>query len=48
MHALTRCLAVQDLTGKAVGIILPISAFAAVGFEHSIANQFLVSAALAT
>jgi formate/nitrite transporter FocA (FNT family) len=37
--------AMQDLTGKFVGIWLPISAFAAVGYEHCIANQFLVSAA---
>lgn len=33
--------AAQDLTGKAVGIWLPISAFAMIGFEHCIANQFL-------
>ncbi|PNW80928.1 hypothetical protein CHLRE_07g335600v5 [Chlamydomonas reinhardtii] len=33
--------AAQDLTGKAVGIWLPISAFAMLGFEHSIANMFL-------
>lgn len=31
--------AAQDLTGKFVGIWLPISAFAALGFEHCIANQ---------
>jgi hypothetical protein len=40
--SLPRCLAVrgaQDLTGKAVGIWLPISAFAMIGFEHSIANM---------
>ncbi|KAG2491238.1 hypothetical protein HYH03_010446 [Edaphochlamys debaryana] len=33
--------AAQDLTGKAVGIWLPISAFAMLGFEHSIANMFV-------
>ncbi|KXZ54820.1 hypothetical protein GPECTOR_4g891 [Gonium pectorale] len=33
--------AAQDLTGKAVGIWLPISAFAMIGFEHCIANMFL-------
>jgi formate/nitrite transporter FocA (FNT family) len=33
----------QDLTGKFVGIWLPISAFAAIGFEHCIANMFVVS-----
>ena len=29
----------QDLSGKAIAIWLPISAFAAVGFEHCIANM---------
>jgi formate transporter len=37
----------QDLTGKAVGIWLPISAFAAIGFEHCIANMFLIPMAIA-
>jgi hypothetical protein len=36
------CVTPQDLTGKAVGIWLPISAFAMIGFEHSIANQFVI------
>lgn len=36
----------QDLTGKAVGIWLPIFAFAAIGFEHSIANMFLIPTGL--
>mmetsp|Transcript_8744 Transcript_8744/g.18647 ORF Transcript_8744/g.18647 Transcript_8744/m.18647 type:complete len:452 (+) Transcript_8744:184-1539(+) len=36
----------QDLTGKFVGIWLPISAFAAIGFEHCIANQFLFPMAM--
>lgn len=31
----------QDLSGKAIGIWLPISAFAMLGFEHCIANQYL-------
>lgn len=38
--------AAQDLTGKFVGIWLPISAFASVGYEHCIANQFVFSMAL--
>ena len=38
--------AAQDLTGKFVGIWLPISAFASVGYEHCIANQFIFSIAL--
>ncbi len=29
----------QDVTGKAVGIWLPISAFISIGGEHCIANQ---------
>jgi hypothetical protein len=29
----------QDITGKAVGIFLPIMAFIAIGGEHCIANQ---------
>jgi formate/nitrite transporter len=31
-----------DLTGKAVAVWLPISAFAAVGFEHCVANMFIL------
>ena len=38
--------AAQDLTGKFVGIWLPISAFASVGYEHCIANQFVFCMAL--
>lgn len=33
--------AAQDLTGKAIGIWLPIAAFGMLGFEHCIANMFL-------
>lgn len=32
--------AALDLTGKAVAVWLPISAFAAIGFEHCVANMF--------
>jgi len=32
----------QDLTGKMVGIYLPISSFVAMGFEHSPANMFML------
>jgi formate/nitrite transporter FocA (FNT family) len=39
--------AAQDLTGKAVGIWLCISAFPMFGWEHSIANQFLLPMAFA-
>ncbi|GBF96475.1 hypothetical protein Rsub_09817 [Raphidocelis subcapitata] len=34
--------AAQDMTGKFVAIWLPISAFVAMGFEHTIANQYLL------
>jgi formate/nitrite transporter len=42
------CLAVwlagsaEDTTGKILAIVFPISAFIAMGFEHSIANMFLI------
>lgn len=32
--------AALDLTGKAIAVWLPISAFAAIGFEHCVANMF--------
>lgn len=32
--------AAQDLTGKAVGVWLPISAFAMLGFEHCVGECF--------
>lgn len=32
----------QSATGKLVGIMFPISAFVALGFEHSIANLYLI------
>jgi formate/nitrite transporter len=34
--------AALDLTGKAVAVWLPISSFAAIGFEHCIANMFVL------
>lgn len=39
-------LSTQTVIGKLVGIIFPISAFVALGFEHSIANFFLLPAGL--
>jgi len=36
----------NDLTGKMVGIWFPISTFVAIGFEHSVANMFILPAAL--
>lgn len=32
--------AARDVTGKILAIVLPISAFVALGFEHSVANMF--------
>ena len=37
----------QDITGKAVGIFLPISAFVSSGYEHSVANMFGVPMGIA-
>lgn len=42
------CLAVwlassaRDMGGKFISVLLPISAFVAIGFDHSIANMFLI------
>jgi formate/nitrite transporter len=38
--------AANDLTGKLVGVWFPISTFVAIGLEHSVANLFLMPAAL--
>jgi len=32
----------NDLTGKFIGVFLPIFSFASIGFEHCIANQFVL------
>jgi formate/nitrite transporter FocA (FNT family) len=39
--------AAQDATGKILAILWPITAFVALGFEHSIANMFLLPLGLA-
>jgi formate transporter len=36
----------NDLAGKLVGVWFPISTFVAIGLEHSVANMFLLPAAL--
>lgn len=36
----------RSITGKVLGIIFPISAFVALGFEHSVANMYFMSFAL--
>jgi len=40
------CYAANSLVDKAVAIIFPVSAFIAAGFEHSIANMFLIPTGL--
>jgi len=46
------CLAVivaigaEDMTGKILGCFIPIAAFAAIGYEHCVANMFYVPLAL--
>ena len=39
-------LAARSVTDKVLAIVFPIAAFVAIGFEHSIANMFLLSWAL--
>ena len=39
--------AAHDVAGKILAIILPISAFVALGLEHSVANMFLLPFGLA-
>ena len=36
------CLAAHSVTAKILAIVFPISAFVALGFEHSIANMYLI------
>jgi formate/nitrite transporter len=38
--------AARDVAGKILAIAFPISAFVALGFEHSIANMYLIAVAL--
>lgn len=42
------CYAARSTTDKILAIVFPIAAFVAAGFEHSIANMFLLSFALLT
>jgi len=39
-------LAGRSVTDKAIAIVLPIAAFVAAGFEHSIANMYLFALAM--
>lgn len=40
------CTMAKDMTGKMVGVWFPISMFIAIGFEHSVANMFILPAGL--
>ena len=40
------CFSAHTVSGKILAIILPISAFVALGFEHSVANMYLISVAI--
>jgi len=40
------CFAAHSVTGKILAIIFPISGFVALGFEHCIANMYLISVAM--
>lgn len=40
--AVWMCFAANSVPGKAVAILFPVSAFVALGFEHSIANMYLI------
>lgn len=42
------CFSARTTTDKILAIVLPIAAFSAAGFEHSIANMYLLSLALLT
>ena len=37
------CFSARDVAGKVLAIIWPISAFVALGFEHSVANMYLIT-----
>jgi formate/nitrite transporter len=40
--AIWLCFAARRVTGKILAIVFPISAFVALGFEHSVANMYLI------
>jgi formate/nitrite transporter len=40
------CFAAQGVASKILAIVLPISAFVALGFEHSVANMYLIPVAM--
>jgi formate transporter len=36
------CFAAHDVASKVLAIVFPISAFVALGFEHSVANMYFI------
>ncbi len=44
--AIWMCLAARSVTDKILAAIVPISAFAALGFEHCVANMYLIPVAM--
>jgi formate/nitrite transporter len=40
------CFAAQSVASKILAIVLPVSAFVALGFEHSVANMYLIPVAM--
>ena len=40
------CLAAHEVAGKVLAIVFPISAFVALGLEHSVANMYLIPIAM--
>jgi len=40
------CFSAHTVTGKILAILWPISGFVALGFEHSVANMYLISVAI--
>ncbi|MEM7225214.1 MAG: formate/nitrite transporter family protein [Pseudomonadota bacterium] len=44
--AIWMCFGARRVTGKVLCIVFPISAFVALGFEHSVANMYLIPAGL--
>lgn len=40
--AIWLCIAAHDVASKVIAIVFPVSAFVALGFEHSIANMYFI------
>lgn len=45
--AIVQASSAHDFAGKAVGVLMPISAFIALGLEHSVANMFIIPMGIA-